>query len=75
METDKDKLEEFYETVLEDFSEDTGIGSKGYDALSEHFSDAWEFVGDIGKRPKEILDLYMLAFKLAMEQVNYSATP
>lgn len=69
-ETDEDKLEEFYEAVLEDFSDDTGVGSKGYDALSEYFCDAWEFVGDIGKRPTGILDLYMLAFKLAMEQLN-----
>ena len=42
-ETDEDKLEEFYEAVLEDFSDDIGIGSKGYDALSEHFCDAWGF--------------------------------
>ena len=69
-ETDEDKLEEFYEGVLEDFSEDTGVGSKGYDALSEYFSDAWEFVSDIGKRPTGILDVYMLAFKLATEQLK-----
>ena len=60
-ETDEDKLEEFYESVLEDFSDDTGVGSKGYDALSEYFNDVWEFVGDIGKRPTGILDLYMLS--------------
>lgn len=69
-ETDEDKLEEFYEVVLEDFSEDTGVSSKGYDALSEHFSDTWEFVSDIGKRPTGILNLYMLAFKLATEQLR-----
>ena len=69
-ETDEDKLEEFYKGVLEDFSEDTGVGSKGYDALSEYFSDAWEFVSDIGKRPTYILDVYMLAFKLATEQLK-----
>lgn len=69
-ETDEDKLEEFYENVLEDFSEDTGVGSKGYDALSEYFSDAWEFVSDIGKRPTYILDVYMLAFKLATDQLK-----
>lgn len=61
-ETDEDKLEEFYEDVLEDFSDDTGVGSKGYDALSKHFCDAWEFAGDIGKRSTGILDVYMLAF-------------
>ena len=69
-ETDEDKLEEFYEGVLEDFSDDTGVGSKGYDALSEYFSDVWEFIGDIGKRPTGILDMYMLAFKLATEQLK-----
>ena len=69
-ETDEDKLEEFYEDVLEDFSDDTGVGSKGYDALSEHFCDAWEFAGDIGKRSTGILDVYMLAFQLATEQLK-----
>lgn len=69
-ETDEDKLEEFYEDVLEDFSQDNGIGSKGYDALSECFDDVWEFASDIGKRETGILDLYMLAFKLAQEQLK-----
>lgn len=69
-ETDEDKLEEFFEDVLEDFSQDNGIGSKGYDALSEYIDDAWEVVGDIGKRETGILDLYMLAFKLAQEQLK-----
>lgn len=69
-ETDDDKLEEFFESVLEDFSEDNGIGSKGYDALSEYFEDVWEFVGDIGKENTGIIDLYMMAFKLAQEQLE-----
>lgn len=69
-ETDEDKLEEFYEDVLEDFSDDTGVGPKGYDALSEHFCDVWEFAGDIGKRSTGILDVYMLAFRLATEQLK-----
>lgn len=69
-ETDEDKLEEFYEDVLEDFSDNTGVGLNGYDALSKYFSDAWEFVGDIGKRSTGILDVYMLAFKLAVEQLK-----
>ena len=69
-ETDKDKLNEFFEDVFEDFSEDNGIGSKGYDALSEYIDDAWEFARDIGKRETGILELYMLAFKLAQEQLK-----
>ena len=69
-ETDEDKLNEFFEDVFEDFSEDNGIGSKGYDALSEYIDDAWEFASDIGKRETGILELYMLAFKLAQEQLK-----
>lgn len=72
-ETDEDKLEEFYEDVLEDFSRDSGISSKGYDALSEYFSDVWEFAGDIGRQNTGILDLYMLAFKLAQEDLQRQA--
>ena len=69
-ETDADKLNEFFEDVFIDFSEDTGIGSKGYDAISEYFDDAWEFVSDLGKKDTGILELYMLAFKLAKEQLD-----
>lgn len=69
-ESDEDKLEEFYGDVLEDFSQEMGIGSKGYDALSKYFDDAWEVASDIGKRSTGILDLYMLAFKLAKEQIE-----
>ena len=69
-ETNADKLDEFFDDVFEDFSEDTGIGSKGYDAISEYVDDAWEFVSDLGKRSTGILELYMLAFKLAMEKLN-----
>lgn len=69
-ETDEDKLDEFFEDALGDFSQYTGIGSKGYDALEEYISDAWEFASDIGKRKTGILDLYMLAFKLAQEQLK-----
>lgn len=69
-ESDEDKMEEFFEEVLEDFSYDTGIGSKGYDALSKYIDDAWEISNGIGKRETGILKLYMLAFKLAKEQLD-----
>lgn len=69
-ETDEDKLNEFFEDVFEDFSEDTGIGSKGYDAISEYIDDAWESASDLGKEDTGILELYMLAFKLAIEQLK-----
>ena len=41
-----------------------------YDELSEIDSDIFEFIEDFGKRSTGILDLYMLAFKLAKEQLD-----
>ena len=69
-ETDEDKLNEFFEDVFEDFSQVTGIGSKGYDAISEYIEDAFKFASDLGKKDTGILDLYMLAFKLAKEKLR-----
>lgn len=42
-----------------------GIGYYGYEKLSEIDSDIFEFIDDFGKKSTGILDLYMLAFKLA----------
>ena len=56
--------------IMEDFDSDRGISESGRDVLSEHIYDVWEFVGDIGKRDTGILDLYMLAFKLATDQIK-----
>lgn len=67
---DFETLEDVLDDILCDFDDDRGIGSKGYEELSKGFDDVWEFAGDIGKKETGILDLYMLAFKLAMEQLN-----
>lgn len=48
--------------------------AKEHDALSEYIDDAWDFVSDIGKRETGILELYMLAFKLAQEQLKEGGT-
>lgn len=69
-ESDEEKLEDILDDILSDFSDETGIGSKGYEVLSELDSDAWEWAYDLGKKETGILDLYMLAFKLAMEQIK-----
>lgn len=65
---DSDK--EAVEAILEDFDDDYGIGHEGYDILSETIGDAWEYVGNIGKEPTNILELYMLAFELAQKQLR-----
>lgn len=69
-ESDEEKLEDTLDDILSDFSDTTGIGNNGYEVLSELDGDAWEWACDLGKKETGILDLYMLAFKLAMEQLK-----
>lgn len=69
-ESDEEKLEDILDEVLSDFSTDAGIGPKGYEILSDMDETAWEWVSDVGKEDTGILELYMLAFKLAKEQLS-----
>ena len=69
-ESEEDSMNDVVDEILEDFSHERGIGSKGYDVASEHISDFYEDVTYIGREETGILDLYMLAFKLAKEQLN-----
>ena len=69
-EPEEDSMNDVIDEILEDFSDRRGIGSKGYDVASEHISDFWEDATYIGREETGILDLYMLAFKLAKEQLN-----
>lgn len=62
--------EDVLNDILEDFDEKRGIGSNGYDELSKGIIDAWYYASDAGKTNTGILELYMLAFKLAMEQLK-----
>lgn len=64
------KLEYFVDEVIFDYNNETGLGSAGYQLLSEHVIDAWEIAGDLGKRRSDILELYMLMFKLAQAQLD-----
>ena len=50
-----------------DFVNDIGYFEKKIDC---HSRDIWEFVDDLGKKETGILELYMLAFKLAKEQLD-----
>lgn len=68
--TDEEYREEKIDEILEDLSTDSGLGSKAYDILSEIDADCWEYIGDIGKVETGILELYMLAFELAQEQLK-----
>lgn len=67
---EEERLSDIIDDILHDFDSDRGIGSKGYDKLSDLEDDAFEFAYDLGKKETGILELYMLAFKLAKEQID-----
>lgn len=69
-EDDEERLNNIIDDILYDFDDNDGIGGKGYDELSDLEDDAFEFANDLGKKETGILELYMLAFKLAKEQLN-----
>lgn len=68
--SDEEKINDFLDEALCDFSDKYGVGSKGYDILSEIDCDIFESVGGFGKEDTGILELYMLAFELAMDQLE-----
>lgn len=69
--SEKDILEEFFNEALGDFSENAGIGARGSDFLFDNdFQDIFDDISDFGKKNTGILDLYLLAFKLAKKQVE-----
>ena len=65
-----DTVEDIIDEILDDFDDEKGISQNGYDKLSELDQDAWEYASDIGKESTNILELYMLAFKLAKKQIS-----
>ena len=66
-------VEEFADDVLSDFDDRNGIGSAGYDEASKYIPDFYESVSSIGRERTGILELYMLAFKLAQKQLKQQA--
>lgn len=63
-------FEDFIDDVLEDFDDDKGISPEGYRVLSEVDDDAWEYVKEIGRERTGIIELYLLAFRLAQEDLE-----
>ena len=63
-------IDDFLSDVLYDFSEETGIGNEGQEKLLELDTDIYLETSNFGIKPTGILDLYMLAFKLAKEQLD-----
>ncbi|MBR5182444.1 MAG: hypothetical protein IKX97_01630 [Erysipelotrichaceae bacterium] len=66
---DAEAFEDFIDDILEDFNDDKGISQEGYRVLSEVDSDAWEYAAEIGRKRTGIIELYLLAFRLAQEDL------
>ena len=64
------ELDDLLDEILTDFNDDTGISLEGYRRLNRLDEDAFEYAGRLGKNPTGIIELYMLAFKLAQEQLK-----
>lgn len=68
---EEEAVNSFIEDVLEDFSDESGIGPHGYELLCQ--TDSCELIDDassFGKKETDILQWYMLAYKLAREQLE-----
>ena len=69
---DEERLNNIIDDILYDFDGDSGIGRKGYAELVDLEDDAFELVSNLGKKETGVLEFYMLAFKLAKEQIDKS---
>lgn len=68
--SDEEVIEDMVDEILYDFTDEDGVSQKGMELLTDLDPDAWEWAHDLGKKETGILELYMLAFKLAMEQIG-----
>lgn len=67
---DDEAFEEFIDDVLTDFDDNRGISHEGYRFLCEVDDDAWEYAAEIGRERTGIIELYLLAFRLAQEDLK-----
>lgn len=69
----EDVLNVFFDALLEDFSDETGLSESSHEFLAEYLKDTCEaWSSNIGKKSTDVLNWYMLAFQLAKEQVDGS---
>ena len=64
------ELDDFLYDVLVNFDEERCISPEGYTKLRDYDYDCWEYADDIGKVPTDIVEGYLLAFKLAWAQLH-----
>lgn len=71
---DAEAFEDFIDDVLEDFDDDKGMSPEGYRVLSKVDNDAWEYASRIGRERTGIIELYLMAFNLAQEDLKRQET-
>jgi hypothetical protein len=62
--------EETIDEILEDYSDDYGLGNVGYNKLCEIDRDCFEWAGDLGKQRTLFIELYCMAFRLAVKDLE-----
>lgn len=68
--SDEERITYFLDEIMEDFDDETGFSSDGYEILNGIDYRIHEGSDDFGKEETGILDLYILAFKLAQKQLK-----
>ena len=68
--TFNNSIEYAIDDVLENFNVDRGISEKGYEIMDKCICDFWEEARYIGRDRTGILEVYLLAFKLATQQLQ-----
>ena len=63
-------IENAIDDVLENFDDNRGISEKGYEIMDKCICDFWKEAKYIGRDRTGILELYLLAFKLATQQLQ-----
>ena len=69
-EESEEEREEKIDEILDDFDYEKGLGSKAVEILEEIDPDTYLWCDEIGKEETGIIELYMLAFELAQEQLK-----
>lgn len=69
-ETEEDSIENFFNAVFDDFSTEDGLSSYGYDVLNEALGDVNIYGEFLGRTSSGVLELYLAAFDLAMNQLH-----
>lgn len=65
-------IENTISDILENYEDGSGLNAAGIKVLCEFMSeyDAYDFASTLGKRRTQILDIYLLAYKLARKQLE-----